>query len=411
MKFFISFSHAVYRGICRPIIFRFDSENVHVFFTNTGEWMGRSRLMTGIFHAAFRVDNPALAQTVAGIRFENPVGLAAGFDYRAQLTDILPAIGFGFGTIGTITNRPYEGNPAPRLGRLIKSHSLIVNKGFKNDGIDAMLEKSRRFLLRRPRPVARHGINSGPPRGMAASPAPQGEDSHFKEFDRTFPFPVGLSLGKTNSRAAMTQEEAVEDVAAAFEKAETSRIPFSYYELNISCPNLYGSVTFYPPENLRALLSAIAAVNLSRPLFIKMPIEKTDDETLAILRTAAEFPVAGVILGNLQKNRHDPAFVKKEIENAGAGHFSGVPTRRRSDELIRLSYREFGKKLVIIGCGGIFSAEDAYRKIRLGATLVQCITGMIYEGPQLAGAVNAGLADLLKKDGFKNISEAVGVDA
>lgn len=371
-KIFIAFSHAVYRGICRPIIFCFDSEKVHVFFTDMGAWMGRSRFMTGIFRAAFRIQDPALAQTVNGIHFENPVGLAAGFDYRAQLPDILHAIGFGFGTIGTITNQPYEGNPAPRLGRLIRSRSLIVNKGFKNEGIDAIVKKL-----------------SG----------------------RTFPLPTGLSIGKTNSHEAMTQEEAVADIVTAFKKAEVAHIPFSYYELNISCPNLHGHVTFYPPENLRTLLTAIMALKPTKPLFIKMPIERTDDEMTAMLRVIVDLPVAGIILGNLQNNRQDPAFVKEEVEHASAGHFSGIPTRRRSNELIRLAYRETGKKITIIGCGGIFSAEDAYRKIRLGATLVQFITGMVYEGPQLAAAVNAGLIDLLKKDGFKNISEAIGIDA
>jgi dihydroorotate dehydrogenase len=224
-------------------------------------------------------------------------------------------------------------------------------------------------------------------------------------------FPVGLSLGKTNSRETMTQEQGVIDVVSAFKKAEASHVPFAYYELNISCPNLYGTVTFYPPKNLRALLIAVTSLRLSRPLFIKMPIEKTDGETLDMLRAIADFPVAGVIFGNLQKDRSDPAFVKQEIECAGPGNFSGVPTRRRSDELIRLAYREFGKRLVIVGCGGIMSAEDAYRKIRFGATLVQLITGMIYEGPQLAAEVNAGIVALLKKDGFTSISEAIGRDA
>ena len=372
MKPLISFSHAIYRGICRPIFFRFDSENIHVFFANMGERMGRSRFMTALFRSALRVDNPALTQKIAGIRFENPVGLAAGFDYGAKMSNILPAIGFGFGTIGTITNQPYEGNPRPRLGRLIRSRSLLVNKGFKNDGIDAIIKKLS---------------------------------------NRTFSFPVGLSLGKTNTRDVMTQEEGVFDIVSAFKKTEAAHISFAYYELNISCPNLYGAVTFYPPENLRALLSAVMGLRLSRPVFIKMPIEKINDEILAMLRVIIDFPVAGVIFGNLPKDRTNPALIKEEVERAGPGSFSGVPARKRSNELIQLAYREYGKKLIIIGCGGVFNAEDAYRKIRLGATLVQLITGMIYEGPQLAAAINVGLLALLKKDGFTNISQAIGRDA
>ena len=372
MKPIISLSHWVYHRVCRPIFFRFDSEDIHVFFTDMGEKMERSKFMTALMSCSLKIENHILEQTVAGIRFKNPVGLAAGFDYRAQMSNILPAIGFGFGTIGTITNQPYKGNPRPRLGRLIRSRSLLVNKGFKNGGIDAIIKKL-----------------SG----------------------RTFSFPVGLSLGKTNKKEAMTQDEAVADVVSAFKKAEMSHIPFSYYELNISCPNLYGTVTFYPPDNLRTLLLAVTELNLSHPLFIKMPIEKTNNETLEMLRVVADFPVTGVIFGNLLKDRSDPAFAKNEIENAGRGNFSGIPTFKRSNELIQLTYREYGKKFVIIGCGGIFSAEDAYRKIRLGATLVQFITGMIYEGPQLAASINEGLVKLLKKDGFANVSDAVGCDS
>ncbi|PJE61723.1 quinone-dependent dihydroorotate dehydrogenase, partial [Candidatus Roizmanbacteria bacterium CG10_big_fil_rev_8_21_14_0_10_39_12] len=121
--------------------------------------------------------------------------------------------------------------------------------------------------------------------------------------------------------------------------------------------------------------------------------------------------ITGVIFGNLQKDRKDPSFVQDEILTAGVGNFSGKPTFRRSNELIKLAYSEYGKKLIIIGCGGVFTAEDAYRKIRLGATLIQMITGMIFEGPQRITQINRGLVDLLQADGYSHISEAVGVDA
>jgi len=372
MKFGITTASFTYKKIFRPIFFQFDSESVHTFLVGIGETLGKIPPVRAAARAMLRVDDPSLAHTVAGIRFENPIGLAAGFDYRAQLSDILPSIGFGFGTIGSITNHPYEGNPAPRLGRLIKSRSLMVNKGFKNDGIYAVLKKLQ---------------------------------------GKTFLFPVGLSIGKTNSTSPMTQEEAVQDVVETFRKSELSKIPFSYYELNISCPNLYGSVTFYPPENLRALLAAVTALTLSHPLFIKMPIEKTDAETSAMLDVILQFPVAGVIFGNLQKNRQDPAIIPSEAAKYTVGNWSGMPTQKRSDELVRLAYRKVHGKMTVIGCGGIFSAEDAYRKIRLGASLIQFITGLIYEGPQLAAAINAGLVELLRRDGFKNIAEAVGKDA
>ena len=141
-----------------------------------------------------------------------------------------------------------------------------------------------------------------------------------------------------------------------------------------------------------------------------MPIEKTDRETLNLLEVISKYKIAGVIIGNLQKNRKDPSFVKEEVKKWKVGNFSGKPTFNRSNELIRIAYKKFGKKLIIIGCGGIFSADDAYTKIKLGASLVQLITGMIYQGPQLIAQMNLELIDKLKSDGIKNIKEAVGVD-
>ena len=142
-----------------------------------------------------------------------------------------------------------------------------------------------------------------------------------------------------------------------------------------------------------------------------MPISKTDKEILSMLKVIAGFSVSGVILGNTQTNRSSKGFVKSELNKFPNGGFSGKPTWERSNELIKLAYKKYGKKLIIIGCGGIFSAEDAYKKIKLGASLVQFITGMIFEGPQLAAQINLGLVDLLKKDGLKNISEAVGIES
>ena len=229
----------------------------------------------------------------------------------------------------------------------------------------------------------------------------------------TFEFPLGVSIGKTNSvEVAGTQKDAVEDVVEAFQKFEKARLRNNYYELNISCPNLKGGVSFYPPKELNALLNAIGKLKIKKPVLVKMPIEKSDREALEMLDVIVKHKwITGVIFGNLQKDRKDPSFVQDEIKQAGVGNFSGKPTFRRSNELIKLAYSEYGKKLIIIGCGGVFTAEDAYRKIRLGATLIQMITGMIFEGPQRITQINRGLVDLLQADGYSNISEAVGVDA
>lgn len=371
--FFIKISGLLYRNLLKPVLFTRDPEQVHNRFTAFGEALSKSRGLRSLLQSLWRVNDPALSQVIHGIGFDNPIGLSAGFDYEARLTGILPAIGFGFGTVGTITDQPYGGNPKPMLGRLIKSRSLMVNKGFKNLGMAQTLKNL-----------------SG----------------------KQFQIPIGASIGKTNGQQSMmTQEEAVGDIVAAFEAVESSAVPFSYYELNISCPNLFGSVEFYSSAHLRDLLAAVTGLKLSKPLFIKMPIDKSDEETRDMLDVIVAFPVQAVIFGNLQKNRQDPALDQEEVKKWPMGNFSGKPTEQRSNELIALAYKDYGSKLTIVGCGGVFSAEDAYRKIRLGASLVQLITGLIYVGPQLPGQINAGLLELMEQDGFTHISQAVGVDS
>ncbi len=365
--------YIVYKYAIKPILFLFDPEIVHDITVRLGECLGQYKLIRTLFSSIFSNTDPIIGQSLFGINFVLPIGLAAGFDYEARLTQILPSLGFGFGTVGTITSGSYGGNDYPRLGRLVKSKSLLVNKGFKNLGIKATLEKVK---------------------------------------DLKFDYPVGISIGKTNAlNSLMTQEEAVQDILSTFRKIESSSAPFSYYELNISCPNLSGIVTFYDPEKLRQLLAEINRLNISKPIFIKMPITLTSNETIALLDTIAKFPIAGVIIGNLHKNRNDPSLIPEEVAMCGPGSFSGKPAEKRSNELIRLAYTRFGDKLIIIGCGGVFNAKDTYQKIRLGSSLVQLITGLVYEGPQLVSQINRELAFMLHKDGYNSIVDAVGVDA
>lgn len=369
-KIIISSSAIFYKYFLRRFIFLFDSEAVHETTVSLGEFLGNTKFTKYLIKNLFQIKNKSLNQTIAGIDFENPIGLAAGFDYQAKLYNILPSFSFGFETIGTITNKPYKGNPKPRLGRLVKSRSLMVYKGFKNEGIRAVVKKLK---------------------------------------NKKFESPVGLSIGKTNSQKDnMTQSDAVLDIVSAFKIAEKASLKISYYELNISCPNLFGNVTFYTPKNLQELLTAVTKLKLKKPIFIKMPISKSDKEVLELLNVIVEFKVNGVIFGNTQNNRKDKSFVKEELKKYPVGNFSGKPTEKRSNELIQLAYKKYGKKLIIIGCGGVFSAKDAYKKIKLGASLVQLITGLVFEGPQIAAKINYELPRLLKKDGFTNISQAVG---
>ncbi|MBI4009067.1 quinone-dependent dihydroorotate dehydrogenase, partial [Candidatus Roizmanbacteria bacterium] len=371
-KQFILFAFALfYQNILKHIFFLLNPELIHEIMLTSGKIFGKAQIIHPVIKRITRVNDPILKQKIVGITFENPVGLAAGFDYEAKLPFITPTVGFGFQTIGTITNMSYEGNPKPRLGRLPKSKSLMVNKGFKNEGADEIIR-----LLDR----------------------------------RQFDIPIGISIGRTNSPNLPTLKKSIKDIVDCFIKLQTSNLKHSYYELNISCPNIiHGSnITFYPAKNLRQLLTEIEKLHIKKPIFIKMPIEKTDRETLNMLEVISKYKIAGVIIGNLQKNRKDPSLVREEVRKFRVGNFSGKPTFNRSNELIKLAYKKFGKRLVIIGCGGIFSSDDAYTKIKLGASLVQLITGMIYQGPQLIAQINYELVEKLKEEGFKNIKEAVG---
>lgn len=371
MEFKLKIIGVLYRHILKHILFLIDAERIHEAFIKFGEILGRFMWSRRLVKKFFYVKPPPiLSQNIAGIDFKNPVGLAAGFDYDVRLTQILPDINFGWATVGTITNSPYGGNPRPRLARLPRSKSLLVNKGFKNPG--------------------------------AVNVAAKLQNLHFE-------IPIGISIGRTNS-PDLSQKQSVEDIISAFKIFENSNAQFAYYELNISCPNLYGNVTFYTSHNLAELLNVVEKLELKKPIFIKMPTSQTDEAVLKMLDVIVRYKIDGVIFGNLQKDRTNPLLDKHEISKAGEGSFSGLPAKQRSNELIKLAYHHCGKKLTIVGCGGIFNAKDVYEKIRLGASLVQLITGMIYEGPQLISEINLGLVDLLKKDGFKNITEAVGAD-
>ncbi len=362
-----------YQTILKPFYFLFDPEFVHERMVDFGQAISKTFLIQFIGSKLIYKDK-SLRQKILGINFENPVGLAAGFDYDAKLTNTLYYLDFGFQTAGTVTAHPYAGNPPPRLGRLPNSKSLMVNKGFKNQGSLVISEKIK--------------------------------NTNFK-------IPVGISIGVTNSRKLSSIEDAVADIILAFKVFEKSNVKNSYYELNISCPNLLNTdkISFYPPKNLKRLLESVDKLKLKKPVFVKMPIEETDRVFMRIIDELAKHKtIKGVVIGNLyhRNYKNNDSFDKKELARFRTGNFSGKPCEPRSNELIVKTYKKYGDKLVIIGTGGIFSAADAYKKIKLGASLVQLITGMIYQGPQLISQINLGLIDLIKKDGFKNIGEAVG---
>ncbi|MFZ2049052.1 MAG: quinone-dependent dihydroorotate dehydrogenase [Minisyncoccia bacterium] len=369
-----SITGILYRNILKPILFLFPADNVHEWFLMIGRLLGKSRFDKYFVKKLWSYENPMLEQNLLGLNFNNPIGLAAGFDYNADLVEILPSVGFGFHTVGTITNESYGGNPPPMLARLPKSRSLLVNKGFKNDGIKNVLNKLK--------------IN---------------KTTSLR----------GVSIGATN-KAYTNFASMVEDIVAGFKTAENFK-DFDYYELNISCPNLQNvqnlDIKIDSPLGLGQLLRVLESEHINRPVFIKMPLERRLEDIKAIVDTALPFRfIQGLVLSNLAKDRTNPALYEEELNGLGLGNFSGKPVEDTSNEVLNFVYKTYQKRFILVGVGGVFTAEDAYKKIKLGASLIQLITGLIYMGPQQIGVMNEELVELLKKDGFKNISEAVGAN-
>lgn len=288
------------------------------------------------------------------------------------MINILPSLGFGLHTIGTVTYLPYEGNPKPMLDRLPKSKSLLVNKGFKSRGMEVVLDKAIKNKKR---------------------------------------IPLGLSIGSTN-KIYDSIEKMIEDIVLSFNLAIKADY-FDYYEMNISCPNLINTESLSEkldsPTGFKKLLDALSVLKIERPLFIKMHLEKSVEDTLVLTDIASSYEnVTGFIFANLVKDRNNNKFDKEEIVSAGKGNFSGKPAEDMSNALISRVFDIYKERFIIVGSGGVFTGDDAYEKIKRGASLVQMITGMVYNGPQQIGVINKRLAHLLKKDGYKNISDAIG---
>jgi len=358
---------ALYRWIGKPLFFQIDPERIHEGMVSFGALLGRHTVTRWLTQVAFYFADSRLTQTITGVTFPNPVGLAGGFDKDARLIDLLPYVGFGFIEVGSITAKPYPGNLGRRLWRLPKSKSLVVNYGLKNDGADAVAER----------------IAHATPR-----------------------VPLFINIAKTNSADTCDLDPGVDDYVYTHRRFQNIGQADT---INVSCPNAFGGQPFHEPERLKALLTKLDLRSSKKPAFIKISPDLDASTIDAIVDLSIEYGAAGIICTNLTKKR-DPSKLK-DANVPDVGGMSGKLVDHLSDDAIKRVYRRSQGRLVVIGLGGIFSAEDAYRKIRNGASLVQLITGMIYEGPQLISDINLGLVRFLERDGFRNISEAVGKDA
>lgn len=341
--------------LAKKIMFLFDAEFVHNHFTRVGKFLGKFKLTRKVARFLFNYKDMKLVKKVDGMVFRNPIGLAAGFDYNAELTQILPEVGFGFQMIGSVTYLPYEGNPKPRLGRFPNSKALLVNKGLKSIGAQAVIDKLT---------------------GL------------------TFAYPVGVSIAATNKAFTSTKEQLL-DIANSFRLFEQSQVKHAFYEMNISCPNTHGGEPFTDPKRLKMLLEVLAKLKLSRPLYLKMPIDLEVKQTMNLIKVAVPYKfVKGLNIGNLAKDRNNKHVAKADLEKWKKlkGNLSGKPTFKKSNLLLKEAHNQFKNRFTLIATGGVFTPEDAQEKISLGADLVEMITGMIFEGPQVIGLINHELA-------------------
>jgi dihydroorotate dehydrogenase len=358
--------HGLYMGVLKPIFFLQDPEMVHDYMIRVGAVLGKYSWGRTITRGLFDYDNEKLSQDILGMHFKNPIGLSAGFDKNAELTDILPSIGFGFAEVGSITGERCKGNPKPRLWRLPKSESLVVYYGLKNDGCEDISKK----------------MNS-------------------KHFD----IPIGISVAMTNCAENLVLENAIKDFAKAFKVME---LIGDYITVNISCPNAQGGQPFIDPHKFDNLFNTLDKISTKKPVFIKLSPDLSHIELDFILEVAHRHRINGIITTNLTKNRDNLNVIDEHVPDIGG--MSGKAVKDLADDTLAYISKKEGKKFVLIASGGVFTAADAYKKIRLGASLVQMITGMIFEGPQVISEINRGLVELLKKDGFTNITQAIGAD-
>ncbi|HRH26403.1 MAG TPA: quinone-dependent dihydroorotate dehydrogenase [Candidatus Paceibacterota bacterium] len=352
----------------KPIFFLNDPELMHDSMVRVGATLGKYSLGRKLTWLFLGYKHRKLEQDILGIHFKNPIGLSAGFDKNAELTDVLPYVGFGFIEVGSITGEPCTGNPKPRLWRLPKSKSLAVYYGLKNDGCDVI---SKRL-----------------------------EGKKCK-------VPLGVNVAMTNSLETIDTHTAINDYTKAFKVMEKVA---TYITVNISCPNTCGGQPFVTPHKLDYLFDILDEIPTKKPIFIKLSPDLSESELNDLLDVVHKHRIHGIICTNLTKQKENNPLVKDSFVPA-VGGLSGKPVEELSNRMLSYIYKREGKRYMLIGLGGVFTAEDAYKKIRLGASLVQLITGMIFEGPQVISEINQGLVKLLDRDGFKSVDEARGVDS
>jgi dihydroorotate dehydrogenase len=339
---------SIYSALFRPLAFRLDPETAHHLAIAAGTRLGWA---AAAMRTATHIDDARLATDVAGLHFSTPIGLAAGFDKSGSAIPALAGLGFGSVEIGSISLEPSAGNPKPRLWRLPDDEAIVVHYGLPNDGAAAIAERLARIRL---------------------------------------PVPLGINLVVTN------------------------RGPHAdYLMLNLSCPNTVDGRDFFADAgHLDACLAALGETRLRLPVFLKVSPLGGVAAIERVLAAADGREFVSGFMFNLPPVKPEAMRTPEPVWREMRGAVSGPPAAPLAEFCIRETFRRMDRKRhVLIGAGGVSTAADAYAKIRLGASLVQLLTALIYQGPGVVRAITTGLAQLLARDGVKNIADVVGIDA
>lgn len=362
---------SVYSRFIRPVLFCFDAEFMHNSAIRFNTITGSMPVSRKIVSSLCRFSDPMLETVVCEIKFPNPVGLAAGYDKDGLCVQGLSALGFGHIEIGSVSCDFSRGNPKPRLFRLPLDRGVVVNYGLSSQGAEAVAERLRKTERLRP---------------------------------------MGINIVKTNRGPEAPPEGAEEIIDDYVHSAMILKDLGNYLCLNLSCPNTEDRGDFFGEgRHVTQLLEALSDLDIRCPLFLKISPLGGVQAIEELLEAIDGFGLVSGFVFNLPPGKPDNLMTPGHVIDNMPGAVSGKPIEAFLNKCIYEMFTRMDRnRYKIIGSGGVFTAEDAYHKIQLGASLVQLLTGLIYEGPFVVKKINQGLCRLLKRDGFKHISEAVG---
>ncbi len=359
----------IYRQI-QPLLFGQDPEVIHERTVHALHYASQIPGFLALLRTLYHYEHPKLHITLWEEKFSNPIGMAAGFDKDGRVFNGLFGLGFGFVEIGTVTPQPQPGNPRPRLFRLADDQALINRLGFNNQGVEALV----------------HRVKDRMPHGI-----------------------LGINIGKNKDTLIENAENDYEiGLRSVYDHAH-------YIVVNVSSPNTEKLRALQEREALEKLIQHLLKTRQNFvkegkrrvPLLLKIAPDLTREELEDIIEIVRRFSLEGVIATNTTLARNDLQSTRHTQETGG---LSGRPLDDRSTEVIRILYQGLSRSVPIIGVGGVFTGQDAYEKIRAGASLVQLYTGMIYRGPAIAKYIKQELVALLNRDGFASITDAIGAD-